>query len=494
MNDQTQNGLDGQVGGQSDTRDKKPVSADGGKRYGKIGRISDAAALGIFLFLIFMPLTLLAATGKTSSPLSFESAAEIPAPSLSSYLDGTLLGGIQDWFSKSWPLRSTLVLTYNAMVYEVENIGAAASPGGTEVLDTQPSETDSGDTEADELKYLDFNPLYADINLLRVEREMVEPSGYKGTDQVVIGKSGYLYENGYINEYLGYSRMYSQVSEETIDEQVEMLEYIQAELAERGVAFVLVFTPNKASQYPDAIPDWYKAANTTPEGYVRPYTMMLERLATSTVNYIDSASLYEEVGLQETFPKTGTHWNKLAAFETIKAIIASYEEQTGETIRHITADTVNKSTEPPGFGNPEQDIFSIVYSTRPGASKIIDDYYYWPEIYVENPDCNNRINVFVQGGSFTHDFNTYFPMFRISKKLRSVYYNQDDKLFADDATADKQWNKYLDGCDYVIMECNEQFVRGFGGDSPQWAQADKNGYDIGNRIYESLYEYLKRNG
>ncbi len=463
-----------------------------------VRRISDAVALGIFVFLVFLPITLLAATGRTSSPLSFESAAQMPEATWKNYLDGKLTGGFQDWFSKSWPLRSTLVLAYNQFVYDVENLGASdVFEDVEEPVDTTPAETSgSGETQEPQPQegpeILEFNPMYAEINRLRMEQEMIEPTGYKGTDQVIIGKSGYLYENGYINEYLGYSRMYRQVTRETIDEQVRMLEYIQEKLAERGTAFVLVFTPSKASQYPDAIPDWYKAANSAPENYVRPYTMMIERLKESTVNYVDSATVYREVGLQDTFPKTGIHWNKLAAFETMKAIIASFEKQTGRTIRHLAADTVKKSKNPPGFGNPEQDIFGLVYSSRPNAKKIVDDYYYWPDVYVENEGAE-RINIFIQGGSFTHDFNTYFPMFKISRKLRSVYYNNDPKLFASDATVDKQWNNYLSNTDLVIFECNEQFVRGFGGNAPRWAQADKIGYDIGPRIYESLYNYLQRN-
>lgn len=461
-------------------------------RYRDIRRFSDAAALGIFIFLVFLPMALLAATGRTSSPLSFEAAPEMPEATIQNYLDGKLTNGFQEWFSKSWPLRSELVLAYNQMIYDIENIGVGSDLGGVDVLDNTPSETENPVEEEQGPVILEHNPLYAEINRLRMEQEMVEPTGYKGTDQVIIGKSGYLYENGYINEYMGYSKMYREVTRETIDEQVRMLEYIQQKLAERGTAFVLLITPSKASQYADAIPEWYKAAHTAPADYVRPYTMMIERLKDSSVNYIDSAALYKEIGLQDTFPKTGIHWNKLAAVESIRAVLASYEKQTGKTVRQLGIEKINKSKNPPGFGNPEQDIFGLVYSSRPNASKIVDDWYYWPEVYVENEGAA-RISVFVQGGSFTHDINTYLPNYKISKKLRSVYYNQDDKLFADDATVDKQWNKYLDGCDLVIFECNEQFIRGFGGNAPRWAQADIAGYDIGPRVYESLYNYLQRN-
>jgi len=481
-----------------------PESQTGGARQGEpkkvfrdIRRISDAVALGIFLFLVYLPITLLAATGRTSSPLSFEATPELPEATFKNYIDGKLTNGFQEWFSKKWPLRSTLVLAYNQFIYDLENLGASddgTDIGGTDIIDSTPTETEgTAEQEPQGPEILEFNPLYAEINRLRMTQEMIEPTGYRGTAQVVIGKSGYLYENGYINEYLGYSKMYREVTRETIDDQVKKLEYIQEKLAERGTAFVLLITPSKASQYPDAIPDWYKAANTAPENYVRPYTMLIERLQQSTVNYVDSASLYKEVGLQDTFPKTGIHWNKLAAVESIRAVLASYEKQTGKTVRQLEIVKINKSKNPPGFGNPEQDIFGLVYSSRPNAKKIVDDWYYWPEVRVVNEDAE-RINVFVQGGSFTHDINTYLPMYKISRRLRSVYYNQDPNLFAkNEATVDKAWDKYLEDCDLVIFECNEQFVRGFGGNAPRWAEADVIGYEIGPRVYESLYSYLQRN-
>ena len=466
-------------------------------RYIKL--ISDAVIFAVFIFIIFMPVILLAVTGQASSPLSYESEAVFPEVSLDSYLEGTLTSGIQDWISKSWPLRSTLVLAYNQMVYDIDTFGASAPK--TTVLDSSVAEETTTvvteiaeDAEPQPAPYSDFNPLYAEVNRLQYEEELIESDGYRGTAQVVIGKSGVLYENGYINEYFGYTKIYREVEEATIIEQVQKLEYIQEKLKERGIAFVLVFSPSKGADYADAVPEWYKAMYVEYSDYVRPFDMMIKHLETSSVNYINSSALYKEVGLDVTFPKTGIHWNKLASFETVKAMIASYEEQTGETIRHITADTLTYSKNPSGFGNPEQDIFGLVYSTMPNADKIVDDYYYWPDIYVENEDNNNKINVFIQGGSFTGDFTAYLPAYGITDRIRSVYYNQDNELYGrDTAKIDARWDRHLRDCDYVILECNEQFVRGFGGNAPQWAQADVTGYPIGHRVYESLYDYLERN-
>ena len=382
------------------------------------------------------------------------------------------------------PLRSDIMFIYNRIT-------------GTEIQPYTASETEVPRTEQPETEpeepviiWDDSNPMYAEINRLRAVREMVEPTGFRGAPTVIIGKSGYLYENGYINEYLGYSEMYREVTRERVEQQVEMLEYIAKRLAEEGHAFVFVLTPSKASQYPDAIPDWYKDQNDTPDGYIRPYNYLIEALADSEVPYIDSASLYAEIGLQETFPKTGTHWNKPAAYETSREILAEYERQTGIEIRRLAADKLVSAETPPGYGNPEQDILGFVISGIKRSELILDDLYYWPDVYVENDDCKNRISILLQGGSFAHDFSTYYSAYGVASRITRLYYNgfPNDNLNA--IRNPSRWQALLKNIDYVIFECNEQFVRSLGGNSPDWSR-DKPGYEIGPDCYESLYNYLK---
>ena len=109
--------------------------------------------------------------------------------------------------------------------------------------------------------------------------------------------------------------------------------------------------------------------------------------------------------------------------------------------------------------------------------------YYQPDIYVVDPDEDNQIEVFLQGGSFAHDINYYFDHYFISSGITRVYYNQTKMT-------DGLWRRVLKSADYIVMECNEQFVRSLGGDAPVWSN-DKKGYDIGYDIIQSLYDYLK---
>lgn len=455
--------------------------------------------MAVFLFILFLPAVLMLFGAASDGSLSYESKVALEAPSPDTYFSGSFQDGFEDWLSRSYPFRIDVILIYNQLKYDIENIGAlslpaadTAPPAGTDAAGTGAETDVPAETEPDDRHIVldDSNPLYAEINRIRIEEEMIEPTGFKGSPTVIVGKSGYLYENGYINEYLGYSDMYREVTEDRMKKQVEMLEYIANRLRDDGKAFVFVLTPSKASQYPDAIPDWYKKQNKTPDDYVRPYDLLLKYLADSEVPYIDSAALYKEVGLQNTFPKTGTHWNKPAAYETMRAIIAEYEKQSGTEIKRLAADRILSSKNPPGFGNPEQDIYGIVYNAVGRSESIVDDRYWWPDVYVENPDCKTKIKILLQGGSFAHDFTHYFSAFKIASKITRMYYNSfpNEKLNA--IKDPSRWERLLDGIDYVIFECNEQFVRSMGGNAPYWA-ADKRGYEIGPDCYMSLYYYLQ---
>lgn len=436
--------------------------------------------LSAFLFILFLPAVL----------MLFGTAGETPykKPSADDFFSGNFQEKTEEWLLHSLPFGNDIRILNSRFISDFTS-PPAPSDSESAAANSESEISESG-TEEPAILWNDSNPLYAEINKIRAFRTMTEPSGYKGAPTVIIGKSGYLYENGYINEYLGYSEIYREVTKERIKKQVLMLEYISERLKENGCAFVFVLTPSKASQYPEAIPEWYKKQNKTPDGYTRPYELLIKELAGSGVPYIDSTALYAEIGLEETFPKTGTHWNKPAAFETTRAILLEYERQTGREIRRLAADRLLSSKNPPGFGNPEQDILGFVINGIKRSDLILDDDYYWPDAYVENEDCKNRPNFFIQGGSFAHDFTTYFSSFNIASKMTRMYYNgfPSDALnaFADPS----RWEKLLKNIDYVIFECNEQFVRSLGGNSPDWS-SDKRGYEIGPDCYDSLYNYLK---
>ena len=177
----------------------------------------------------------------------------------------------------------------------------------------------------------------------------------------------------------------------------------------------------------------------------------------------------------------------------MKRLLEMYTEQTGEETVTLYAERIAESKAQSGFGNPETDIFNIAYSGIPTEDAITDEYYYIPAVKADNKEAE-RINVFLQGGSFTWDFKYYLQNYKICRRFHMFYYNTWQGGSASDPLehGEKEWDKIIRNTDYVILECNEQYVVQMGTNQPSWGAEDKKKLDYNaNDIYVALYNYLK---
>ena len=511
-----------------------------------------------FFAVILFPMCLMALDGPDRVDASMqEDKVELKPLSVQSYLDGTFQSTFESWVSKYYPLRSSIVSVYKEMKMDVENAnvivqimntlkGDTLKPStdgssqcemhvdddfdgvcdvcgkqnlygdvldndptnpeqpGTDVPGTdEPGTDEPGTDEPSQPKppvniYLDPNNIYAKVNRQQYLQIPKEPTGFKGDSGIVIGKSGYLYETTYMDEYLGVSgTVYTQVTDEGLQETVDKLEYIQKELEKRGITMLYVISSSKASAYADYIPEHYKNSVTTVPNYVRPIERLRTMLANSNINYLDSAKYYEEIGLLVTFPKTGIHWNALASFETTAKLIQMYGKLSGkETVELVSRGVLSYNYAPSGFNN-EQDIFNILYGRVDGkykAEAIVDDAYYSPDVVAINPNAP-KINVLVHGGSFAHSIVHYMRNYGVANVTQSWYNDwttytpggPDPRVQGPEA-----WGALLEGKDLIIFEATEQQIRGAHKTSNMtWQQAMGDGSLGHNAMYDSLYEYLK---
>ncbi len=394
----------------------------------------------------------------------------------------------------------TLLLVLALLLGGAVSLTACDTSGDTG--DEQPTPEDGDDTQKPDPSdpwavYLDPNNMYAEINRKQMEDTPVEPTGFKGNAQVWIGKSGYLYESSYIDEYYGYTAPYNKVTEDGVQTTVERLEYIQKELMDRyGIVMLYVLSSSKASQYAAYIPDHYKNRHVAPENYVRPVNMLRPMLAQSSLNYLDSSVYYQEIGLLATFPKTGIHWNALASFETTAALVRMYASISDDNVKLPKAVGVISSTTPFNAGSSDADVFNILYGAMGDVDgKIMDDAYYYPEVTVDNPDAP-PINVFVQGGSFVHSIVYHLNKYAVAN-TRQIYYNGYSGSVVWDEHANPwvqgiyAWEDILDGMDLVIFEQTEQQIRGQHATGNNWPSEAQNGAIGSNAVYDSLYMFLK---
>lgn len=443
----------------------------------------------LFLALLLTPLALLIFTGEDKAVLEGEKQYEAPDFSAREFLSAEFQNKFELWFSTKYPLRSNFVAAYRQIEFDTSDIGfdistvfiPKAKPAESVTYQTD-NETAEAEAESVTSPYRDFNELYAEINRRLYERKLlpVEPAGYKGNDAVVIGKSGYCFERAYINDLYGYSEPYTTCTDEFLEDRAEKLEYIQKRLEEMGVAFYLIITPSKAAAYEEFIPDWYKAQNIAAADYVRPIERLLPKLDEHGIRYTFTPDYFAGIGLDETFPLTGIHWNKLAAAEACKLLLEKYTEQTGEEVRYISVDGVTEQQIPSGFGNPEDDIYNIAYSGVSTENSIKDEFYYIPQLSISNEECTNKINIFISGGSFCWDITHYMRTgdLKITKRFYQFFYqtwqgNADSDPLLEGGLGRRNWKALLDDVDYVIFESNEQQAA-----------------TMGEGIYDSLYEYL----
>jgi hypothetical protein len=139
---------------------------------------------------------------------------------------------------------------------------------------------------------------------------------------VVIGKDGNLFIESYILDYIGQNY----IGKEKIDTEVKKLEEISNYLSQKNITLMVVFTPGKASYYPEFIPDKYDVKNkktSNYEGYVSAFKK-------SKVQFLDFNDYFKKQKSKSPYPvysKVGTHWSSYAKSYVLDSIVRYIEKE-----------------------------------------------------------------------------------------------------------------------------------------------------------------------
>ena len=123
---------------------------------------------------------------------------------------------------------------------------------------------------------------------------------------------------------------------ELVEAHVKEIAEIQDRLGQRGIAFVLLITPSKASIYPEFIPDIFCRS---PKSTSRDYENFVPLLDQYKINYVDghvitlAAKAREQVSV---FTQGGTHWNFLGAYYTVERLLTMIEALTRQSIGKLS--------------------------------------------------------------------------------------------------------------------------------------------------------------
>jgi hypothetical protein len=140
-------------------------------------------------------------------------------------------------------------------------------------------------------------------------KNQIEFSLFKQTTSwTVIGKDNYLYEEAYINAYLGRDFKGSKI----IDSSLQKIMYIQQALKKDNIDLVILFAPGKGSFHKEHIPDRFNPYTKTISNYDY-YSRAIKRYP---INYIDFNKWFidkKDTSMYPLYGKFGVHWSEYGA-------------------------------------------------------------------------------------------------------------------------------------------------------------------------------------
>ena len=125
---------------------------------------------------------------------------------------------------------------------------------------------------------------------------------------VLVGKDGCLFEEGYITGYMGVHP----VDSNAVKLKIAKAEFVHRELEKRGKHLLIILAPGKASFYPEYIPSRYLPENKKNSHY----DLYSDYLKNSQLNYIDFNGYFKKLkgeAPHPLYPKQGTHWSVYGA-------------------------------------------------------------------------------------------------------------------------------------------------------------------------------------
>ena len=159
--------------------------------------------------------------------------------------------------------------------------------------------------------------------------------GVSGSPKVLVGKNDWLYYTGNkgIDDYRGVNRF----SNEDLKQWQTVLESKQKWFASQGIDYLFLVAPNKASVYPEHLPDGIlRVNNSSPVDQL--VTHLKQHSKVKILDLREPLRMQKEKGL--LFHRTDTHWTTLGAFLAYERI-ASHLVSSFPQVKPISQGNLN---------------------------------------------------------------------------------------------------------------------------------------------------------
>lgn len=129
---------------------------------------------------------------------------------------------------------------------------------------------------------------------------------------IIVGKSGYLYQENYIFAYTGNDKL----NISNLKKKIDYIYQVQKLLESKGVHFILIFAPNKARIFPEDIPDRYLSKKKNISNYEE-YIQIIDQNFPN-LHVLDMNNYFLKLKKTVSVPlyaKGGVHWSNYAVYK-----------------------------------------------------------------------------------------------------------------------------------------------------------------------------------
>ena len=286
---------------------------------------------------------------------------------------------------------------------------------------------------------------------------LLHEASSKAADAVVLGRRMMVYGDGYVTAYDGEDPF----PDRKLRKVAARLRQVQEALRRRGIAFVLLISPNKAAIYPEYIPPGFVHPNASrpPTAYER----MLPMLEGEGVNVVDGHAILDAAkaaSVHAVFPPGGIHWNRYGAFLVLRQAWQALEGQLGRPLVELRCLGLAED-DAPSQEDQETDAADLLNAWRVGHA---DWTFPRPQLVAHDRGGAFRPKLVVVGDSFwTLPASIIADHGMVSRNDFYYYFNELGRSRApnDSEAADFRqgmtWEHVL-SADAIIVEANEIMI------------------------------------
>ena len=205
------------------------------------------------------------------------------------------------------------------------------------------------------------------------------------TENVVVGKQGYIYEQRYIDSYYGTDF----VGEKNIRDKAGALKQLQDTLQQHGIFLFMVFAPGKGTFYPEYIPD-----NKQKAKHRTNYQACIDACRDMNINYIDFEKYFlaiKDTSRYRLYTRGGTHWSYYGDVLAFDSIMRYVKQKTTFKLPRFKMDTIVTKTKPQFRDNDAADAMNLIYASK-------RDTLAYPQFSAT--DTASNLNFMVVGDSY----------------------------------------------------------------------------------------------